>query len=153
MMNMNMHAGVWSKFDIRSLGEYHDLYLKYDVLLLADIFEYFRDHCMKCYNLDQSHYFSLPGFSWNACLRYNKVELELITNIDQYLLVEKGIRGGISVVSNRASTANNKYLHKFIIALDVNSLYGFAMTQPLPTGNFNLFITGILPEPSVRSYR
>ena len=96
---------AWSKFDIRSLGEYHDLYLKYDVLLLADIFEYFRDHCMECYNLGLSHYFSLPGFSWDACLRYTKVELELITNIDQYLLVEKGIRGGISVASNRASTA------------------------------------------------
>ena len=99
---------------------------------------------MKCYNLDPSHYFSFLGFSWDACLRYTKIELELKTNIDQYLLVEKGIRGGISIVSNRTSTANNKYLpnfdinlpNKLIIALDFNSLYGYAMRQPLPTGDF-----------------
>ena len=140
-----LHAQkVWNSFGLTSMGQYHDLYLKYDTLLLCDVFENFRNLCMNSFNLDPSHYYSLPGFSWDACLRFTEIELELITDIDQYLFFEGGIRGGISVVSNRFSEANNKYLSdfdsdkpsKFILALDVNSLYGLSMCSPLPIGNF-----------------
>ena len=89
------------------MGEYHDLYLKTDILLLADVFENFRKMCLDYYELDPCHYVSAPGLSWDACLKMTKVKLELIgqdeesSDIDMYYMFEKGIRGGISVITHR----------------------------------------------------
>jgi len=92
------------------MGEYHELYFKSAVLLLADIFETFRKTCLDYYSLDPNHYFSSPDLSWDAMLKMTGVKLELISNIDQFLFIEKGLRGGISYISNRYAKANNKFL-------------------------------------------
>ena len=94
---------------IKTLGEYHDLYLKSDVLLLSDVFENFRETCYQYYKLDPAHYYSAPGLSWNAFLKMTGIELELISDVDMYLMIEKGLRGGMSVISHRKAEANNRY--------------------------------------------
>ena len=135
---------VWSTFQIRDLGEYHDLYLKTDVLLLADLFESFRSTCLEYYRLDPCHYYSAPGLSWDALLRMTKIYLDLITDLDQQLFIEKGMRGGISTITHRHAVANNKYMKDYnpdetstyLMYLDANNLYGWAMSQSLPTGDF-----------------
>ena len=86
---------VFKKFNINNLGEYHDLYVRSDTLLLADIFENFRQSCLENYELDPAHFVSLPGLAWQACLKKTNVELELITDYDMLLMIEDGIRGGI----------------------------------------------------------
>ena len=86
---------VFKSFKLENLGDYHDLYVKRDTLLLADVFENFRDMCLKEYELDPAHFISLPGLASQACLKKNHIELELLTNSDMLLMVEKGIRGGI----------------------------------------------------------
>ena len=139
------HAqNIWEKFRIKNLGEYHDLYLKMDVLLLADVFENFRDLILNSYKLDPAHYITAPGLSWDAMLRMTKVTLELLTDLDMHLMVEKGIRGGISTISNKYGIANNKYQtnynpsmpSKYIIYKDANNLYGWSMSLSLPYGQF-----------------
>ena len=135
---------VWNAFQIRDLGEYHDLYLRTDVLLLADVFENFRTICLKDYGLDPCHYYSAPGLSWDALLRMTGVNLDLISDLDQQLFIEKGMRGGISTITHRHAVANNKYMKNhnpkvessYLIYLDANNLYGWAMSQSLPTGDF-----------------
>ena len=135
---------VWREFGITNMREYHDLYLKTDVLLLADVFENFRNVAMENYALDAAHFYTTPGLSFAACLKQTGVKLELFTNPDQLLFIEKGIRGGISTISNRYSKANNKYLpsfnpdepSKYILYLDANNLYGYAMSESMPTGGF-----------------
>ena len=92
---------VWNVFEIKTLGEYHDLYLKTDVLLLADVFEKFIKTCSDYYGLDPCHYYSSPGLSWDAILKMTGVELELISDIDKHLFIEKGMRGGISYIAKR----------------------------------------------------
>ena len=92
---------VWSTFQIRDMGEYHDLYLRTDVLLLADVFESFRSTCLEYYRLDPCHYYSAPGLSWDALLRMTKINLDLIAYLDQQLFIEKGMRGGISTITHR----------------------------------------------------
>ena len=106
---------VWKKFKIKNMREYHDLYLKTDVLLLADIFENFRKVCKKYYNLDPAWYYTTPGLAWDAMLKMTQVELELLSDPQMYLMLENGKRGGIAVVSKRYSKANNKYMGKNII--------------------------------------
>ena len=136
------------------MGDYHDLYLKTDVLIFADVFENFRKTSMQYYNLDPSHYFSSPGFALDAMLKMTGASLELITDIDMYLMEEKGLRGGwgggrgevgdVSYIANRYLKSNNKYLSdydkdkesSYLMYLDANNLYGWAMSQPLPTGKF-----------------
>ena len=87
------HAiNVWNKFNMKTFGDYHDIYLKTDVLLLADIYENFRDLCLTYYKLDLVHYFGTPGIAWDACLKLSKQELELITDPDMYLFVERAKR-------------------------------------------------------------
>ena len=126
------------------MGEYHDLYLKTDVLLLTDVFENFRDKCLKNIGLDPCHYLTSPGLAWDAALKKTKVKLDLITDIDMQLFIEKGLRGGISYIAHRYAKANNKYLKdynpelddSYLMYLDANNRYGWAMSQPLPTGDF-----------------
>ena len=142
---------VWDVFKMKTLKDYHELYNKTDVLLLADVFENFRNNSLKNYKLDPAHYFTAPGLSWDACLKMTGVNLELLTDIDMLLMVEKGIRGGISMISNRYGDANNKYMgksfnknkpSKYIQYLDANNLYGTAMSMKLPTHGFKWMSKG-----------
>ncbi|XP_071642960.1 uncharacterized protein [Temnothorax longispinosus] len=131
---------VWRRFRVRDLGEYSDLYLKTDVLLLADIFENFRDACSASYGLDPAHYYTLPGYTWDAMLRYTGVRFELLTDIDMAMFVERGIRGGLSQCSLRYARSNNRHVPTYdssqpttyLMYYDVNNLYGWAMCQSLP---------------------
>ena len=139
------HANkVCNTFMIKTMGEYHDLYLVSDVLLLTDVFENFRKTCMQYYKLDPCHYFTSPGLSWDAMLKMTNIKLELMTDIDMFQFIEKGMCGGVSYVANRYGNANNKYMKEYdekapseyIMYLDANNLYGWAMSQYLPIGNF-----------------
>ena len=98
---------VWETFGCRTLGDYHDLCNCTDVLLLADVFGTFRKTSMRQYGLDPAHYYTSPGLSWDALLKKTGVELELLMDYDQHLFIEKGMRGGISMVSKRYTRANN----------------------------------------------
>ena len=97
------------------MGDYHDLNLKTHVLLLADAFERFLNTTLEYYGLDHCHYFSSPGLSWDAICKMTNIELKLISNTEMLLLIEKGMRGGISYISKRYSKANNKYIHMISI--------------------------------------
>lgn len=135
---------VWEKFSIKTLGDYADLYLHVDVCLLAIVFENFRETSYKLYKLDPANYYTAPGLSFDAMLRHTKVKLELLTDIDMLLFIERGIRGGISQCSRRYVVANNKYMttfdkdkkNTFIMYEDCNNLYGFVMRKKLPTGGY-----------------
>ena len=99
---------VCSTFEMKSLEDYHELYNRTDVLLLVDVFENFRDICMAHYELDPAPYHSSPGLAWDACLKMTEVKLELLSDVAMLLMIEKGIRGGVSTVSKRFAKANNK---------------------------------------------
>ena len=139
------HAqNVWKVFGIENFREYHDLYLELDVLLLADVFENFREVCRKNYDLDPAWYYTAPGLAWDAALKMTNVRLELLNDPDMLLMFEEGIRGGISMISTRYGKANNPYMKdydpslptKYITYMDANGLYGCAMSKPLPTHDF-----------------
>ena len=139
------HASdLWNHFNIQNLGEYHDLYLTTDVLLLADVFENFRSTALKNYRLDPVHYITLPSFALDAMLKKTDENLQLLTDPDMYAFFESGTRGGISVIGHRFARANNKYLDDFDATiqssynmyLDVNNLYGTAMREELPYSDF-----------------
>ena len=146
------HAlNVWDTFKMKTFKEYHELYNVTDVLLLADVFENFRNSSLKTYGLDPAYYFTAPGLAWDACLKITDVELELLSDPDMLLMFEKGIRGGISIISNRYGEANNKYmgqgfkknkLLKYLMYLDANNLYGCAMSMKLPTHGFKWLTSG-----------
>ena len=136
---------VWNTFNMKTFRDYHNLYNKSDVLLLADVFENFRKVCKKNYELDPCWYYTAPGLAWDACLKLTKINLELLTDSDMLLMIESGLRGGISMISNRYAEANNEYMgekfdpskpSKYITYFDANNLYGWAMSQMLPTGDF-----------------
>ena len=137
-------SNVWDTFKCKSLRDYHDLYLKTDVLLLADVFENSRKTCLKHYKLDPAHYYTSPGLAWDACLKETGQELQLLNDYDMLMMIEKGIRCGITHMSKRYAEANNKYMKSynpdeestFIQYLDANNLYGWAMSQSLPTHGF-----------------
>ena len=136
---------VWDTFRIENMGQYHDLYLRSDVLLLADVFQNFRETCLPYYGLDPCHYVSSTGLAWDAMLKMTKINLDLISDIEMQLFIEKGMRGGISYIAHRHAQANNKYMKNYnekeessyIMYLDANNLYGWAMSQKLPSGNFH----------------
>ena len=135
---------IFKKIKLKNLGEYHDLYVQSDTLILADVFENFRNMCIKVYELDPAHFISLPGFAWQACLKKTNVNLELFTDYGMLLMVEEGIRGGICHSIHRYAKANNKYMKNYdknkessyIQYLDANNLYGWAMSQKLPVNGF-----------------
>ena len=128
---------AWKVFGIKYIGEYHDLYLKTDVLLLCDVFEKFISAYLEYYSLDLSHYFSSPGLSWDAVLKMTGTELQKIDNIDMHLLLEKGMRGGISYISKRYSKIDK---NKTIMYWDANNLYVWPMSQSLPVSDLK-FLT------------
>ena len=142
---------VWITFKMKTFKDYHELYNETDVLLLADVFENFRDLCLKIYGLDPVYYYTAPGLAWDACLKMTNIDLELLSDNDMLLMFEKGIRGGISIISNRYGEANNKYMRKgfnknkpskYLIYLDANNLYGCAMSMKLPTHGFKWLTSG-----------
>ena len=120
---------IWKLFKIKISGAYHDLYLKTDVLLLCNSFERFIKACLHYYSLDPCHYFSSPGLSSDAMLKMTKIKLELISDIDMHLFIEKGMRGGISYTSKRYSKFDE---YKCIIYWDANNLYGWALINLYP---------------------
>ena len=135
---------VWREFRIRNMGEYHNLYLKTDTILLASVFESFRSVCMENYGLNPAHFYTAPELVWKACLKKTGIKLELLLDPDMLLMCERGIRGGITQSVHRWAAANNPYMDeydsskptKYLQYLDANNLYGWAMSQPLPTGGF-----------------
>eukprot|EP00794_Sanderia_malayensis_P014794 gene14794-biopygen11881 len=124
---------VWQFFKCQTFQDYHEPYLKTDVLLLADIFESFRKQSLKFYKLDPAHYLTAPSLAWDAMLKMTGVTLELLSEEkkDIHLMIEDGIRGGVSIAVKRhaESTENNTLMY-----LDANNLYGWAMSQPMPYG-------------------
>ena len=104
---------VCKDFEIKNLGEYHDLYLKIETLLLADVFKNFRKIFFKIYHLDPVKFLSAPGLAWQAALKKAEVKLELLTDIDMLLMVEKVIRRGICHAIHRYAKANNKYIKDY----------------------------------------
>ena len=105
------HArSVWREFEIKNLGEYLYLYLKTDVILLANVFEAFREVCLKNYGLDLAHFYTVLGLAWKACLKKTRIRLELILDPDMLLMFEREIRGGITPSVHRWARANNPYM-------------------------------------------
>ena len=140
-----LHAvNILNVFKMNKMGDYHDLYLTTDVLLLADVFEKFINTCLEYYELNPCHYFSSPGLSWDAMLKMTGIELELISDSNMHYFIKKGMRGGISYIDERYSKANDKYMQfyydkkpsKYITFLDGNNLFGWAMNQYLPYDEF-----------------
>src|SRR3989442_1921856 len=135
---------VWSAFNMKCLRDYHDLYLKTNVLLLADVFENFRLLSFQNYGIDAAHFITTPGLTMCAALKFTNVHLELLTKIDMLNFFEGGIRGGVSCIMNRYGKANHPSLpdydatklNRFIMYLDMNNLYDTAMIDPLPVSDF-----------------
>ena len=140
------HArNVWDKFNLKNMGDYHDLYLKTDVILLTNAFELFRSVCLSNYGLDPAHFYTAPRLAWKACLKKTCLNLEIVKDPEILLMFERGIRGGITQSVHRWAIANNSYMGceydpseptEFLQYLDANNLYGWAMSQPSPVGDF-----------------
>ena len=135
---------VFKNLTNKNLGDCHDLHVQSDTLLLADVFENFTNKCIEIYELDPAHYLSTTGLAWQPCLKKTEVRLELLTNADMLLMVEKGIRGGICHAIHRYAEANKKYMKNydknkessFINYLDANNLCGWAMSQKVLVDGF-----------------
>ena len=133
---------VWNTF--KNLGEYHDLYVQLDTALLADVLESFRDKCLEIHKLDPAYFLTAPGLAWWACLKKTDIKLELLTDNNMLMTFEKGIRGGMCQASHRYVKANDKYMKNydknkessFLMYVDANNLYGWAMSKKLPVDNF-----------------
>ena len=120
-------------FNLNTFEDFHNHYLKKDILLLAESFEKFISTSLKCYNLDSCHYLSAPGLSWDAMLKMTKVKVEKISDPDKYLFFEQGMRGGVSYINKRYNEASKNVN---ILYFDANNLYGHATNQYLPINNF-----------------
>ena len=144
---------VWRRFKCKNMLDYHNIYLASDVLLLSDIWSNFKDTCYRIYKLDASYYYTAPSLSWDAFLKHiteeykskgKEFQIELLTDMDMYLMWESAIRGGLSQISKRYAKANNKYMKdydetkddEYIVYLDANNLYGYGMSSYLPIGGF-----------------
>lgn len=135
---------MFNFFQLDSIGAYNDLYLRLDTYLLGDVMEYFRNTSLQKYKIDPLHYYSLPGFSLSACLKMTGAELELLTDIDQLLFIEKGLRGGFTCVSKRHVQANNPYMkdydpskpNSYILYADYNNLYAAGLRDAIPYKGF-----------------
>ena len=132
---------MWKHFNIKHLGEYHDLYLMTDVYLLIDVFENFRDMCLNYDGLDPAYYLTLPNYYWNTVLSLTGVKLQQIHIKEMYEMIENGLRGGMTQCSFKKVEANNKYLNEgydkskpssYISYLDATNLYGLAMCKKPP---------------------
>ena len=152
---------VFNKFNIKNLGEYHDLYVQSNTSLLADVFESFRNLCIKTYKLHPAYFLSLPGLAWQACLKKTVIKLELISDIDMLLMLEEGIRRGICHSVLRHAKANNKYMKdydenkddSFLIYADYNNLYGKKMSEKLPVDGFEwVEDLSIIDEDFIKNY-
>ena len=151
---------VFKRSKLKNLGEYHDLYVKSDTLLLANVFENFRNTGLKVYELDPTHLLSLPGLAWQACLKKTNIKLELLTYYNMLLMVEEGIRGGICHSIHRHAKANNKYIENYdknekssyIQYLDANNLYGWAMSQKLPVNGYKWVKNNEINEEFIKNY-
>ena len=142
------HAqNVWNTFNLESMGQCYDLYLKSDVLLLANVFKKFCKTCLRYYKLDPCHYFTSPNLSWDAMFTKTAVKLELMSDMDKFQFIERGIRGSVLYICEkykRYAKATNKYISNYyptkpsnyIMYLDANNLYGWEMNEDLPTGSF-----------------
>ena len=131
-------VATFKSLGCNTMEDYHNAYLKLDVLLLADVFQAFRKLSLEIYGLDPAHFYTLPSLSWEACLKHTKIELELLTDDEMYLFLESSIRGGVSTITHRHAVANNEYMEEgqydsdkdesYIIYLDANNLYGIFMS-------------------------
>ena len=135
---------VWDTFNIKNVGEYHDLYVQSDTELLVDVFENFRDKCIEIYRLDPALFLSAPGQALQACLKKTEVELQLLTDNDMLIMFQEGIRGGMCQATYRYAKANNKYMKNhdknkettFLVYDNANNLYQFAICKKLPVDGF-----------------
>jgi len=135
---------MWDTYKCKNMQHFHDLYVKLDVVLLADCMENFQCVGIQEYGIDPAHCWTLAGYTWKCCLKTTNLELQLITDPNIYLMFENAITGGVSPVSNRYSKANNKYLSNddstqrssYIMSWDVVNLYGYCMSFKLPCSNF-----------------
>ena len=152
---------VFNKFNIKNLGEYHDLYVQSDTLLLADVFNSFRNLCVETYQLDPAYFLSLPGLAWQACLKRTEVKLELISDIDMLFMIEEGIKGGICHSVLRHTKANNKYMKdydenkddSFLLYTEFNNLYGKVMSEKSPVDGFEwIEDTSEIDENFIKNY-
>ena len=140
------HAqNVWKTFRCRTMRDYLELYLFTDVCLLADVFQTFRATSKEAYDLDPAYFVSAPQLAWNAMLKFIKRPIQLITDAEMYRMIQPAVRGGICHASVRYARANNKYMgslyrpeeeSSFILYIDATNLYGHAMSQALPNGDF-----------------
>ena len=152
---------VFKDFEIENLGEYHDFYVQSTTLMLADVFENFRNMSLKIYELDPAKFLSAPGSAWEAAFKKTEVKLDRLTDIDVLVMVDKGIRGGICHCIYQYATSNSKYVKDYdknknspyIQYWDVNNSYGWAMTQKLPVNNFEwIKVTSSFSEDFIKIY-
>ena len=141
----NFVQNLWTTFQLKNLGELHDLYVEADTLLLADVFENYRKVIHNNYGLDPVHFYTAPALSWSAGLKFTEAKLEIPLDVDMHMFFDLGLTGGMSMVADHFARANNKHLKElydpatlqsFIKLVDANNLYGWAMSQMLPTSGF-----------------
>lgn len=127
---------IWKMFNMRNMGDYHDHYLKLDVVLLAEVWLQFSSLCYRVDGLDPGHFVTVSSYTWSNMLKHSAPVLQLFSSAqtDMHLMIERGIRGGISSVCGKRFSVSSENTH--IMYIDANNLYGWAMSQMLPMGDF-----------------